>query len=92
MAVSGRIPKLADHYHYFTHEDPKFFGRDITGGANRVTYTINGVQGKYSGSYCSKQTHHRTAISEYRGSLNDWEGQKFVAGVVCIFRNIVYLF
>ena len=64
-----------DHYHYFSHDENS--GTDVVGVARALDFDYgNGTYGKNRGSLCLREQHHRTAISEYRGTQDNWEIQK----------------
>jgi len=76
--ASENNPLSVDHYHYFTHDENSW--SDTLGVA--ITYQFkydNGRYGKNSGSYCLENQNQRAAISEYRGTKDDWEIQKLEA-------------
>jgi len=75
---SEKNPLSVDHYHYFTHDEIR--EKDTTGVARvlRLDYG-NGEKSKNSGSFCLDDQMHRFAISEYRGSIDDWDIQKLGA-------------
>ena len=84
--ASENNPLSVDHYHYFTHDENSW--SDTLGVA--ITYQFkyeNGRYGKNSGSYCLEQQNQRAAISEYRGTKDDWEIQKLEAVRVKTFMN-----
>ena len=85
--ASENNPLSVDHYHYFTHDEITSIG--IRGGARTFSLRYpNGTIGKNSGSFCLTEQKQRTAISEYRGTKDDWEIQKLEAVRVTTFIDI----
>ena len=73
---SASNPLDVDHYHYISADNP--WGSDTSGVAKQMGY----YGWKYDGTVCWLDKKERTAITEFWGNPNDWEGGKLNAGLV----------
>ena len=80
--LSGDNTLSVDHYHYFSHDDLR--GGDIVG----VARTMEFHNGNYTGSFCHHKQLRRTAISEHKGSKDNWDFQNLRTANVRIGVNI----